>query len=170
MSRNDDMTVRFSGLKPGRYHYLFTLDDAFFEGYENEELKGGNVKIEADLERLEHTLVFTFRLEGELKTWCDRCLGDMSVPVEGEERLCVKFGDGEQSDDEEVAVLAENASEIDLRQWLYEYAAVRMPMQHMHPEGECDPSMTALIASDEQIAEARGSEPDPRWEALKKLK
>lgn len=170
MSRNDDMTVRFSGLKPGRYHYQFTLDDAFFEGFENDELKGGNVKIEAELERLEHTLMFTFTLEGELTTWCDRCLGEMTVPVEGEERLCVRFSDEEQSDDEDVAVLPENAFEIDLRQWLYEYAAVRLPMQHMHPEGECDPAMTSLIASDEQLAEQHSCEPDPRWEALKKLK
>ena len=53
MSRNDDMTIRFSGLKPGRYTYGFTLDDDFFKESENDELQGGKVEITADMERLD---------------------------------------------------------------------------------------------------------------------
>lgn len=169
MSRNDDMTVRFIGLKPGRYDYSFMLNDAFFKGFENDELRGGNVKIAAEMERLEHTLMFHFHLEGELTTWCDRCLGEMRVPVEGDEQLCVRFSDSEVSDDENVAVLPEKANEIDLSQWFYEYAAVRLPMQHRHPEGYCDPEMTRYISPDEVPTPAEG-ETDPRWDALKKLK
>ena len=170
MGRNDDMTIKFSGLKPGRYTYSFTLDDAFFEEYENDELKGGNVKIAVELERLEHMLMFTFCIEGELTTWCDRCLGDLRVPIEGKEKLCVRFSDSEVSDEDDVVVLPESAYEIDLSQWLYEYAAVRLPMQHIHPEGGCDPAMTSYIVDEEQLAAHRDNEPDPRWDALKELK
>lgn len=169
MGQKEDMTIRFSGLRPGKYTYSYTLTDEFFDEWENDEIRGGNVKIEVEMERMEHMLMFSFSLSGELTTMCDRCLGDLIVPVEGEEHLCVRFSDTETCDDEDVVVLPENAFEIDLSQWLYEYAAVRIPMQHIHPDGECDPEVTKYIIAEED-EQRGGDEVDPRWEALKNLK
>lgn len=170
MSRNDDMVIRFSGLKPGKYEYRFELDDLYFEGCENEELRGGNVEITAEMERGEQSLMFAFRIIGRVKTWCDRCGGEMEVPIEGEERLSVRFSDTATSDNEDEAVLPESATEIDLSQWLYEYVAVRVPMQHVHEEGGCDEETVRYLTTDEELAKHRSEEPDPRWEALKALK
>ncbi len=170
MCRNDDMKVRFGGLKSGRYKYDFKLDNTFFEECENDEMRGGNVDFEVEMEREERFLMFDFRMKGEVVTWCDRCLGEMRVPVEGEERLCVRFSDTEVSEEEDVVVLPEKATEIDLSQWMYEYVAVRMPMQHVHSEGECDPATVQYITSEEELEAKRQEETDPRWEALKDLK
>ncbi len=169
MGQKEDMIIRFSGLRPGKYTYSYTLTDEFFDEWENDEIRGGNVKIEVEMERMEHMLMFSVSLSGELTTMCDRCLGDLIVPVEGEEHLCVRFSDTETCDDEDVVVLPENAFEIDLSQWLYEYAAVRIPMQHIHPDGECDPEVTKYIIAEED-EQRGGDEVDPRWEALKNLK
>ena len=171
MGQNDDMTIRFSGLKPGNYTYCFTLTDEFFEEWKNEEIEGGRVEIEAKMERLERMLMFKFSLSGEVATPCDRCLGRVMVPIAGEEHLCVRFSDTESCEDEDVVVLPENAFEIDLRQWLYEYVAVRIPMQHVHPDGECDPEMTKYIRVESGEGKAESEEEmDPRWEALRELK
>ena len=35
--------------------------------------------------------MFSFSLSGELTTMCDRCLGDLIVPVEGEEQTIVCY-------------------------------------------------------------------------------
>ncbi len=169
MGQNDDMTIRFSGLKSGNYTYHFTLGEEFFEAYKNDEIEGGKVEIEAKMERLERLLMFTFSLSGEVETPCDRCLGRVKIPIDGEEHLCVRFSDSESCDDEDVVVLPENAFEIDLSQWLYEYVAVRIPMQHVHPDGECDPEMTKYIV-DESENRNGNDEIDPRWEALKKVR
>ena len=72
------------------------------------------------------------------------------------------------SEDEETVILPESANEVDLTPWMYEYIAVRMPLQHTHPEGECDPEMTRYIGT-EETTRAEG-ETDPRWDALKELK
>lgn len=170
MSQNEDRTIRFSGLKPGKYTYNYTLTDEFFEDWKNDEIRGGNVKIDVEMERFEHMLMFKFTLSGEVTTMCDRCLGDIIVPVEGEEHLCVRFSDTETTDDEDVVVLPESAFEIDLSQWLYEYVAVRIPMQHIHPDGACDPEVTKYIIDEDEPEEKNDDEIDPRWEALKKLK
>lgn len=168
MSQNEDMTIRFSGLKPGKYTYHYTLTEEFFDEWENDEIRGGEVEIEAKMERFEHMLMFDFALKGEITTICDRCLGDLTVPIEGEEHLCVRFSDTETCDDDDVVVLPESAFEIDLSQWLYEYVAVRIPMQHIHPEGECDPEVTKYITDEDE--EKKSDEIDPRWAALKDLK
>ena len=168
MGQNDDMTIRFSSLKPGRYTYCFALTNEFFEEYKNDEIEGGNVKTDIVLERLERMLMFHFTLIGEVQTHCDRCLGALTIPITGEEQLCVRFSDTETCEDENVVVLPENAFEIDLTQWLYEYVAVRIPMQHIHTDGECDPEVTRYITDNER--EKRDDETDPRWDVLKKMK
>ena len=172
MSRNDDTTVRFSGLKSGRYSYRFELGKDFFDRFENEEIRDGKVEIDAVLEKTERVMVMKFTLRGEVTTLCDRCLGEMRVPIEGEESLNIRLSDDEESDDENVAILPEGAFEIDLAQWLYEYVAVRIPMQHIHAEGECDEATVSYRKSEEELQGEREAnrEADPRWAALKELK
>lgn len=169
MGRNEDTTVRFSGLKSGQYHYDFTLDSEFFDRYKNEEIEGGNVVFRVEMEKKERMLLFSFHFEGKLETSCDRCLGKMEVPVEGEETLCVRFSDTETSDDEETVIMPESATEIDLAQWLYEYVAVRLPMQHMHAEGECDPETMRLLEAASVDEATPEQATDSRWDALKAL-
>ena len=169
MSQKEDTTIRFSGLKPGKYAYNYTLADEFFEEWKNDEIRGGEVRVDVQMERFEHMLMLTFTLEGKVTTMCDRCLGDLIVDVDGEEHLCVRFSDTETCDDEDVVVLPEKSFEIDLSQWLYEYVVVRIPMQHIHSDGQCDPEVVKFITDEEEETKSN-DEIDPRWEALKKLK
>lgn len=175
MTSENSTIVQFSGLKPGKYEYNYVLDKTFFEGYENEELRDGKVIFKVILERRERMLLFTFTFEGNVKSICDRCLGEIDVPVCGEEMLCVKFSDTETSEDEDVVFLPEGAYQIDLAQWMYEYVAVSMPMQHVHPEGECDEEMLKYISEEHEerdeteVRELEEGEVDPRWAALKNL-
>lgn len=168
MSKKEDTTIRFSTLKPGKYTYHYALTDEFFDEWKNDEIQGGEVEIDVMMERMERMLMFDFRLAGKVTTQCDRCLGEIEVSIEGEEHLSARFSDTETTDDEEVVVLSESAVEIDLAQWLYEYVAVRIPLQHIHPEGECDPAVTRYITDEDE--EKENTEIDPRWEALRNLK
>ncbi len=166
-----DTVVQFSGLKPGRYEYDFTLDSTFFDTFQNDEIREGNVDFKVVLQKYERMLLFTFSFNGTVKTICDRCLGEIAVPVEGEEKLCVKFSDTETTDDDDVVFLPESAYKIDLAQWMYEYVVVSMPMQRVHPVGECDKEMLKYISDErvEQEETADQADNDPRWNALKTL-
>ena len=166
MSRNEDRIVRFSGVKPGTYDYTIVLGDDFFGEFENEEIEGGKVVFEVRMRRSERVTMLEFAFGGTLRMRCDRCLGDMELKVEGEESLNIRFSDTEQSEDENTVVLPEDAHELDLSPWLYEFVAVRIPMQHTHPEGECDPATVSLFSDGSRS----DGECDPRWEALKELK
>ena len=166
-----DTVVQIRGLKPGRYEYDFTLDSTFFDTFQNDEIREGNVDFKVVLQKYERMLLFTFSFNGTVKTICDRCLGEIAVPVEGEEKLCVKFSDTETTDDDDVVFLPESAYKIDLAQWMYEYVVVSMPMQRVHPEGECDKEMLKYISDErvEQEETADQADNDPRWNALKTL-
>lgn len=168
MGQNDDRIVRFSGIKPGVYTYEMLLDDTFFESFENEEILGGKVHFDVKMERNERVTMLTFSFEGEVRTICDRCLKEMTVSVSGEERLNVRFSDSETTDDEQVVILPEETHELDLTPWLYEYVAVRLPLQHTHPDGECDPEMVKYLVDETHPHD--DDYIDPRWEALKELK
>ncbi len=169
MERRTDTEVRVNDLKPGNYHYDYTLDGAFFSTFENEEFLDGNVIFNVTLEKTAHDTVFHFDFQGTIKSTCDRCLGELEVAVEGKQDLLVKFSDTESSDNEDTVVLPEKATTIDLAQWMYEYVVVAMPMQKLHKEGECDPEVLKYLNTEEEQTEA-SEEIDPRWEALKQLK
>ena len=168
MGQNEDRKVRFNSIKSGKYTFDVMLGDAFFEDFKNEEIKGGEVHFDITMERNERVTMLTFVFDGEVRTMCDRCLGDMTVKVSGEERLNVRFSDSETDDDEQVVILPVETSELDLTPWMYEYVAVRMPLRHSHPDGECDPEMVKYIVDEEQGHDE--DYVDPRWEALKELK
>ncbi|MBR3987155.1 MAG: DUF177 domain-containing protein [Bacteroidales bacterium] len=176
MKAKYDTTIQFSGLKSGKYEFDYVLDGSFFEGFENEELQDGKVVFAVNLEKNDRLLMIKFTWKGTVKSVCDRCLGELEVPVEGEQTLCVKFSDTETSEDENVAYLPEDAYQIDLAQWMYEFVAVSVPMQRVHPEGECDPEMLKFIADEadepedeDGVRESTNGETDPRWDALKQL-
>lgn len=172
MKRKIDTTIQFSGLKSGSYDYYYVLDGDFFSGYENEEILDGKVNFEVKLEKKERVLMFNFAFDGLIQTTCDRCLGKLDVPVEGEQLLCVKLSDDEESDNEDVAILPTTEHTIDLAQWMYEYVVVAMPFQKVHEEGECDPEVVKYLESErqEKNEESEVGEIDPRWAELLKLK
>ncbi len=176
MKAKYDTIIQFNGLKSGKYEFNYALDGSFFEGFENEDLKDGSVDFAVDLKKKERLLMIKFVWNGTIKSICDRCLGELDIPVGGEQTICVKFSDTEISEDENMVYLPEDAYQIDLAQWMYELVAVSIPMQRVHSEGKCDPEMLKFIAeeADEQEVESsnvvrKDGEIDPRWNALKQL-
>ena len=167
--RKSDAIVQFSGLESGKYEYHYTLGSDFFSEFENEELRDGDVDFRVVLEKTERSMMFTFSFSGSVRSFCDRCLGEMDVPVSGEEHLCIKLSNDERCDNEDMFILPENASRIDLSQWMYEYVVVSLPMRKVHEDGQCDSEMLRYI--EQPSSEVSESEAvDPRWSVLEKLK
>ena len=173
MMRKIDTEIQFSSLKSGKYKYSYKLDESFFSEFKNEDLREGDVDFEVHLEKTERTMLFTFSFSGTVKSKCDRCLGEIDVPVRGEQVLCVKLSDTETSDNEDVLILPENAYKLDLAQWMYEYVVVALPLRVVHEESECDPEMLKYLTEEGETEREEGesvAETDPRWEVLRQLR
>jgi len=170
MNHLKEFIIPFRGLKEGVHQFEYDIDGTFFKNFEYAELKEGKVKVALALTVSERMLIFDFSISGSVEVMCDRCLGMFDQAVEGREKLIVKLGDIAEEVTDEVVIISEGAHQFDISKYLYEYIALLLPMQHIHPDDEngetmCDREMISRL---EAMAESRHT--DPRWEALKALK
>lgn len=162
--------IPFGGLKPGIHQFSFEVDDLFFEQFEHSEIKKGKVKVEIAFEREEKMLILNFLINGKVEIPCDRCYESFFLPISGRERLIVKFGNSFHEENEEVQIIPEGETQIDISPFIYEFVHLLIPFRRVHPEdknGNSLCNMEIIKRIDEREAP---SEPDPRWEVLKKLK
>lgn len=161
-----DYIIHFVGLKEGFHDYSFEVTESFFENFEHSEVELGNVRVKVSLERQKRMLIFDFDLKGYVVIPCDRCLNDMNFHVEGRERLIVKFGQESKEETEEIIIIPETASEIDISSFIYEYIILSLPYKRAHEDG--DPECKSEVT--ERLNTHKPEQIDERWDALKGLK
>lgn len=170
MKELKEYRIAFQGLDLGDHEFEFDIKDEFFESFESADIKGGDLKVEVFMDRKESMMQLEISISGMVTVSCSRCLGEFKRPVFIEEDLIVKLGHETHEEAEDVLVLGSNEDFIDLAQYLYEYIAVSLPFQILHPEDEdgnstCDPKVLELLETHEEEPTT-----DPRWDALKQLK
>ena len=80
-------------------------------------------------------------IRGSVTVECDRCLEALVLPVETSFRLSVKFGPRDEhteTEDGEIVMLPYGEADLDLSQFIYDYVMTSLPMQRVHPDGECN--------------------------------
>ena len=161
-----EYVIPFVGLKEGVHDYSYEIDNKFFESFDYSEVEDGDIRAEVSMDRKERMLIFDFNIKGILLIPCDRCLEELRYPVDVKERLIVKFGHEHREETEEIIIIPDTDSHIDISSFIYEYIMLALPLKKAHEEGEggCDPAVL------DKLNKHTSSEEDPRWEALKELK
>lgn len=84
----------------------------------------------------------TINITGTVALDCDRCLDNLILPASTNGELAVRFGKEEDSNPaDDLLVLDPSEGEIDLSQYIYDSICVSLPLQRVHPEGQCNPEM-----------------------------
>lgn len=161
-----EYVIPFVGLKEGVHDYSFEVDDKFFERFDYSDVNLGNIHVEVSMEKQDRMLIFNFSIQGHVIIPCDRCLVKMEYPVKGTERLIIKFGLERKEETEEILIIPETESHIDISGFIYEYIMLLLPFRRVHPEG--DESCKNIVT--DKLNQHTAPEEDPRWEALKGLK
>ncbi|HNW56219.1 MAG TPA: DUF177 domain-containing protein [Bacteroidales bacterium] len=164
-------TIPFSGLKEGRHLFDFKIGDEFFEQFEESEIKEGNLVVTVEIEKLSTHADMAIRITGDVRICCDRCLGMFFQPIICENRIIVEFGKSMEDIDPDIISVPADNSELDLRQHIYEFINLALPIKRVHPDDEkgnstCDPVMLKKL---EELTIEDENEEDPRWDELKKL-
>lgn len=172
----DDFIVPINGLTQGRTEFRWRAGKKFFERFENSEILAADLDVEVSAEKSGHFIGVDCDVIGEVTVACDRCLEDLILPVETGFRLSVKFGQepADSSDavegEREIVWLPESDADLDLGQIVYDYVCLSLPVQRVHPEGECDPeAMKYLSSEDDQKNEVRGEDASLPFASLKDL-
>ena len=170
MEKENEFLIPVSGLALGVHSFKFDIQDEFFAGLEYSEVKQGAVTVDLEVVREELMMTLNFHLEGKVLVPCDRCADEFYIPIQNEQVFYIKFGTEEVEESDDVAVVPAEEHAYDVRSLIYEYIILAIPIHRVHPEGECNPQVLALLSHDEEPAEEKGVETDPRWAALKDVK
>lgn len=165
----EDCSIQLLGLKNGSHQFFYDLDDAFFSSFDNPDILSGAVNAVVNIEKSPIQYDFSVSLNGELVTVCDRCLDPLTVPIENHEEFILRFGAETNLDDEDLITLSEDESVFNIAERLFEMAVVALPLVKTHPEGKCNPEMTAILESHSTQNNNTETSGDPRWDALRKI-
>ncbi len=187
MGKFDLYNIDLKNLSPGVHEYEYLLENKFFMDIDGDEVRKGKVNVKLTVKTTSAAFDMTFQIAGTVVVSCDRCLDEMDIPVETQNRLVVKLGKEYAEESDEVVVIPEEEGAINLAWFLYEFIALAVPMKHVHAPGKCNKSMSSKLkkhtarstddendgfADDDVItdddAQDSGST-DPRWDALKGL-
>lgn len=132
----------------------FELSDRFFADLEQEEISGGDVHVQLSVRASAGDIYkVEIEAEGQVTVPCDRCLDALMLPVEAAETLRIKDADPSESDDPEMLYLDAGNPCFDLSWQIYEILATALPLQRVHPDGECNHEVTDFILTPDDSEE-----------------
>ena len=127
--------IQFGGLSIGEHQFEFDINNKFFEQFSESEITEADIQVNAKLVKQNTLMHIMFTFDGTVKLSCDRCLIDYNCPVFGQEKLVIKHGNPEESNDE-ILVLKEGVDEANFSQYLYEYIELAIPSRRVPCEDE----------------------------------
>jgi len=165
------LNIPISGLKAGHNSFEFKINRAFFEQFEESEVKEGELTAVAEADKGASHIDLSIRIRGTVSISCDKCLRMFPQPVDCVNRLLIKFGKTHGEDDAEMIILPADEHDLDLKQFIYEYIMLSLPIRRMHPDDSygnstCDKEMLEKL---KEHSVHGVDETDPRWDGLKKL-
>lgn len=177
MGRLKEFKIALKSLPRGVNEFDFSLGKQFFVDMECAEVRDADIKAKLVIDNRGAFYDFTFKVGGELTIVCDRCLDDMKIPIDEEYKLVVKYGEEYDDSSDEILVIPESENSLNVANMLYDTIMLAIPIQHFHPEGECNGEMIRILGEHRAQEESGGedggetglSAKDPRWEALRGL-
>ena len=169
MEKENEYRIPISGLALGQHTFHYVIKDEFFAGMDYSEVQQGDVLVDLDIEREEYMMTLTFHINGKVLVPCDRCADEFYIPIQNDQVFFIKLGNEPIDEADDVVALSPDEHDFDLSSLIYEFIILSIPMHRVHPEGECNPEVLALLSHDEEPVEDEEVETDPRWAALKDL-
>ncbi len=171
MKHSREFDIAFVGLKPGIHVFTYSIDDSFFENFENPEFTQAKIDIKLTLDKKSGIFLLKFDINGKILIPCDRCGDDFDMNLWDEFELVVKIIDDElvakkSEEDAEVAYIGRSESILDVSTWIYEFVILSVPIQHIHPDDEQGKS-TCNQKALEILNQQKSNEIPDIWDDLK---
>ena len=180
----DSYNIQLKTMEIGKSEFEYHLDNEFFGMIGEEEIQKGDIKCKVTVSKTTKQSELNFELEGKVVVECDRCLEEMDQPIKTTGHLIVRFGKDFKDDGDDIVIIPEEQGFINISWFLYEFAALAIPIKHVHPYGLCNKNMSKKLSehlavdaddvdNDFEVEDEDGSSNDgpidPRWDALKNL-
>ncbi len=170
-----EFTIPFVGLKIGKHHFEYKIEQTFFEHFEYEEFNNVNIQVDVELEKKTTLLELHFKASGYVNINCDLTNEPFNQTIENEFDLVVKFGDEYNDENIDILIVPHGAYEISVQQYIYELIVLSVPIKRVHPGIENGTLNSEILEKLEELSpklkenKDTDEEIDPRWNTLKKL-
>lgn len=129
----------------------YRLGPEFFREMESTEVLSADVRATISVRRSGDIFGLNIAVNGVIGIVCDRCLEQMSHKVDTTYSVSVKFGGEYDDSNDSVIIIPGSDNVMDVSRLVYDTIMLTIPLQHVHPDGECDPGMTAKLAAHRAI-------------------
>jgi uncharacterized metal-binding protein YceD (DUF177 family) len=177
MSNRREYEIAFVGLKPGVHEYNYEVSDRFFEDYGVQDFRKADAKVKLLLEKNNSFMILRFQIGGQAEVTCDRCSSDLPMQLFDDFTMTIKMVENpeemnDQEDDPDVFYIARGESHIDVKNWIYEFINLSIPMQrsceYENMDGPfCDLGARELLKG---MKEDETPKTNPLWKGLEKFK
>ncbi len=177
MSNRREFEIAFVGLKPGQHEFSYKVDDRFFEEYNEQDFRNPDAQVKLKLEKNNSFMMLRFEIGGKAEVTCDRCNNNLPLQLFDEFTITVKMTDepdvmNEQEDDPDVYYISRGESHIDVKDWIYEFVNLSIPMQktceYENMDGPyCNPSAREVL---KKLGTDDKEGSNPIWKGLEKFK
>jgi uncharacterized metal-binding protein YceD (DUF177 family) len=176
MKKTKEYLIPFVGLKLGKHHFEYQIDNTFFDIFDYDEFQNSDIKVTVVLEKKSNMLEISFKHEGIVHVPCDVTGEDFDLPIKSKMKLIVRFGEEFNNDNEELLILPFGEFEVDIAQYMYEMIVLSVPLRRVHPgvkdgtlESEALKKLNELAVKDIKKENKKEENIDPRWDKLKQL-
>lgn len=169
MGQLTSYTLELRTLPIGSQQFNYVVGNDFFALREETEIRSGEVDVTLEVIRKGDIFNLFFTFKGEIVVACDRCLDDMTLPIDSDYQVVIKYSDNPSDDNDEVIEVAENVRDYDLTDLIYDSIALEIPMKHRHADGQCNPEMIEKLLGNTAYEDEKESNIDPRWNALRDI-
>ena len=121
--------VQLTSLAPGTNRLEWHAGAEFFETFGNVEILDADLNVTAQVISRGLTVDAACTMQGSVTVACDRCLEDLEIPVDA------SFGE----------TYTPEGGELDLSPDVYDYVCTSLPLQRVHPDGECNQETTKYL-------------------------
>lgn len=177
MSNRREFEIAFVGLKPGVHEYSYEIDDRFFEEYNDQDFRDTKASVKLFLEKNNSFMLLRFEIGGKAEVTCDRCNNSLPIELFDEFTITVKMTEepevmNEQEEDPDVYYISRGESHLDVKNWIYEFVNLSIPMQktcgYENMDGpHCNPAARELLNNMRPEGNAGAN---PIWKGLEKFR
>ncbi|RED50705.1 YceD family protein [Seonamhaeicola aphaedonensis] len=170
-----EFVIQFVGLKLGKHHFDYKIEQTFFDFFEYKEFNNTSVNVDVELEKKSTLLELHFKTSGFVNINCDLTNEPYNQTIENEFDLVVKFGDEYNDEYEDILIVPHGTYEINIQQYVYELIVLAVPIKRVHPGVKDGTLNSEILDKLEELSpklsknKDKKEDIDPRWNTLKKL-
>ena len=167
-----EFIIPFVGLKIGKHHFEYKVEQTFFEHSEYEDFNDVKINVSLELEKKTTLLELHFKFSGWVNVNCDLTNEPYNQTIENEFDLVVNFGDEFNDENIDILIIPHGTYEISIQQYIYELIILAVPIKRLHPgveDGTLDSEILKKLEELSPKVKENKEDIDPRWNTLKKL-